>query len=127
MYAKDMVGYVHYWKQLHSEIIGFAPPTPIKLHEGFWLIINWQRDHACSISSGVGFDVSPDTTSEDDPEPYPYCGPTKSWPKPCFNPYRDVLLGDFVVPMTNIASLCGLVVLYRLLIYPLIAIMKLLL
>ena len=50
-----------------------------------------------SMSSGVGHDVSPDTTLEDDPEPYPYCGLTKVQPKPCFNPYRDVLLGDFVL------------------------------
>ena len=58
---------------------------------------NWQRDHACSMSSGVGLDVTPDTTLEDDPEPYPYCGPAKSRPRPRFNPYRDVLLGDFVL------------------------------
>ena len=48
---------------------------------------NWQRDHACSMSSGIGLDVTPDTTPEDDPEPYPYCGPVKSWPRPCFNSY----------------------------------------
>ena len=42
-------------------------------------------------------DVSSDTTPEDDPEPYPYCGPTKLQPRPRFNPYRDVLLGDFVL------------------------------
>ena len=58
---------------------------------------NWQCDQACSMSSGVGLDVTPDTTPEDDPEPYPYCGPAKSWPRPRFNPYRDVLLGDFVL------------------------------
>ena len=82
---------------MHSEITCPVPPTPAKLQEGFWPITNWQRDHANIMSSGVGLDVSPDTTLEDDPEPYPYCGPTKSWPKPYFNPYRDVLLGDFVL------------------------------
>ena len=51
----------------------------------------------CSMSFGVGHDVSPDTTPEDDPEPYPYYGPAKAQPKPCFNSYRDVLLGDFVL------------------------------
>ena len=51
----------------------------------------------CSMSSGVGHLVSPNTTLEDDPEPYPYCGPTKARPKPCFNSYRDVSLGDFVL------------------------------
>ena len=58
---------------------------------------NWQRDHMCSMSSGVGHDVSPDTTPEDDSEPYPYYGPTKAWPEPSFNPYPDVFLGDFVL------------------------------
>ena len=48
---------------------------------------NWQRDHVCSMFSGVGHDVSPDTTLEDDPEPYLYCGPVKVRPKTCFNPY----------------------------------------
>ena len=47
------------------------------------------------MSSGFGLDVSPDSTPEDDLEPYPYCGPIKLQPKPRFNPYRDVLLGDF--------------------------------
>ena len=32
----------------------------------------------CSMSSRVRHDVSPNTTPEDDPEPYPYCGPTKA-------------------------------------------------
>ena len=97
MYAKDMLGYVHYWERIHSEITGSAPLTPTLLQDGFWPMTNWQRDHMCSISFGVGHDVSPDTIPEDDPEPYPYCGPAKVLPKPCFNSYRDVLLGDFVL------------------------------
>jgi hypothetical protein len=36
-----------------------------------------------------------DNTPEDDPKPYPFCGPAKDRPRPNFNPYRDVLLGDF--------------------------------
>ena len=51
----------------------------------------------CSMSSGIGHDVSPNTTPEDDLEPNPYYGPAKVRPKPYFNPYRDVLLGDFVL------------------------------
>ena len=78
MYANDMAGYDHYWKQIHSEIIGPALLTPTLLHEGFWPMTNWQRDHACSMSFGVGHHVSPDTTPEDDPEPYPYCGSAKA-------------------------------------------------
>ena len=49
------------------------------------------------MSSGVGPDVSSDTTPKDDPEPYSYCGPTKLRPKSHFYPYRDVLLEDFVL------------------------------
>ena len=97
MYAKDMAAYVYYWERLHLEITGLVPPTPAELQEGFWPMTNWQRDHACSMSSSVGLDVTPDTIPEDDPEPYPYCGPTKLRLRPRFNPYRDVLLGDFVL------------------------------
>ena len=96
MYAKDMAGYVHYWKQIQSEITGPALLAPTLLQEGFWPMTNWQRDHMCSMSPGIRHDVSPDTTPEDDPEPYPYCGLAKTCPKPFFNPYRDVLFGDFV-------------------------------
>ena len=78
MYAKDMAAYVQYWERLHLEITGPIPPTPAELQEGFWPMTNWQRDHACRMSSGVGLDVTPDTTPEDDPEPYPYCGPAKA-------------------------------------------------
>jgi hypothetical protein len=35
--------------------------------------------------------------TEDDPEPYPFYSPAKERPRPNFNPYRDVLLGDFVL------------------------------
>ena len=49
------------------------------------------------MSFGVGLDVSPNSTPEDDPGPYSYCGPAKSRPKPGFNSYRDILLGDFVL------------------------------
>ena len=97
MYVKDIAAYVHYWEQLYSEITGPVPPTPAKLQEGFWPITYWQRNHANIMSSAIGLDVSLDITPEDDPEPYPYCGPAKSQPKPHFNPYRDVLFGDFVL------------------------------
>ena len=96
MYAKEMAAYVHYWERLYSEITGPIPPTPVELRKGFWPT-NWQRVHSNIMSAGVGHDVSSDITPEDDPKPYPYCGPAKSRPKPSFNPYRDVLLGDFVL------------------------------
>ena len=61
---------------------------------------NWQQDHDYSMSSEVGPNVSLNTAPENDPEPYPYCGPKKAWPKPRW------------------------VALYQLLIYPLLAIME---
>lgn len=97
MYAKDMSGYVRYWEHIYLEITGPVPSTPSVLQEGFWPLTNWEKDHARSIPSSVGPNVPPNTTSEDDPEPYPYCGPAKERPKPRFNPYRDVLLGDFML------------------------------
>ena len=97
MYAKDMASYVYYWERIHSEITGPAPLTLTLLQEGFWPMTNWQRDHVCSMFSGVRHHVSPNTTPEDDPEPYPYCDSAKARPKPSFNPYQDVLLGDFVL------------------------------
>ena len=39
--------------------------------------------------------ASLDTTPKDDLEPYSYHDPVKARPKPRFNPYRDVFLGDF--------------------------------
>ena len=97
MYAKDMVGYVHYWERIHSEITGPALLTLTLLQEGFWPMTNWQRDHACIMSFRVGHHFSSDTTPEDDSEPYSYCGLAKAQPKPYFNLYRDVPLGDFVL------------------------------
>ena len=49
------------------------------------------------MSFSIGLDVSPDTTFEDDPEPYPCCDRAKLRPKPHFNLYQNVLLGDFVL------------------------------
>jgi hypothetical protein len=36
-------------------------------------------------------------TPKDDPEPFPFCGPTKERPRLNFNPFKDVMLGDFVL------------------------------
>lgn len=68
---------------------------PDTLQEGFWPLTDWTRDHASSHS----FVEQPTTTvaPEDDADPYPYCGPAKERPRDHFNPYRDVLLGDFVL------------------------------
>ena len=40
IYTKEMVGYVHYWERIHSEITGPTPLTPTLLQEGFWPMTN---------------------------------------------------------------------------------------
>ena len=87
MYAKDMMGCICYWEQIYSKIMDPIIFTPIVIQEGFWLMSNWQRDHACSMSSSIEANVASDTTLEDDLEPDSYCGPSKARPKPQFNPY----------------------------------------
>jgi hypothetical protein len=57
---------------------------------------NWQRHHACSSTTGTRSSRL-NVTPEDDPEPFSFCGPAKDRLKPKFNPFRDVLLGDFVL------------------------------
>jgi hypothetical protein len=68
-----------------------------KLQEGFWLISDWRKDHARSCSTENGPAHSADLTPENDPEPYPFCGSARDRLRPNFNPYRNVLLGDFVL------------------------------
>jgi hypothetical protein len=96
-YAAEMSCFVEYWERIHREIIGPLPIQPDNLQEGFWPMSDWRRDHArrCSTENGPAY--SADNSPEDDPEPYPFCGPAKDRPRPNFNPYRDVLLGDFVL------------------------------
>ena len=117
MYVKDtLVSYVHYWEQIHSQIMDPAPLTPTLLQEGFWLMTNWQWDHACSVSFGVGHHVSPNTTPEDDPKPYPYMVRLKRSQSFALIPIEMFSLETlcFVDPVTDIASLCGLVAQYQL-------------
>jgi hypothetical protein len=96
-YAAEMSCFVEYWEQIHGENTGPLPFQLDNLQEGFWPILDWRRDHAwiCSTENGPAYLA--DNTPEDDPEPYPFCGPAKDRPRPNFNPYRDVLLGDFVL------------------------------
>jgi len=98
-YSEDMAGYVLYWERLLNIISAPLPSAPNMLVEGFWPISHWRRDHTCKFAAptephphGI-----PDITPEDDPDSYPYCGPRQQRPKLNFNPFRDVLLGDFVL------------------------------
>jgi hypothetical protein len=96
-YATEMSCFVDYWERIHREITGPLPFQPDKLQEGFWRSSDWRRDHARSCSADNDPMHSADLTPEDDPEPYPFYGPAKERPRPNFNPYRDVLLWDFVL------------------------------
>jgi hypothetical protein len=94
-YATEMSCFVEYWERIHGEITGPLSFQPDNLQEGFWPISDWRRDHARSCSTENGPAYSADNSPEDDPEPYPFCGPAKDRPRPNFNPYRNVLLRDF--------------------------------
>jgi hypothetical protein len=96
-YAMEMSCFVEYWERIHQEITGPLPFQPGNLREGFWTILDWKRDHAqsCSMENGPAYSV--DNTPEDDPDPYLFCGSAKDRLRPNFNPYRDVLLEDFVL------------------------------
>jgi hypothetical protein len=96
-YAAEMSCFVEYWERIHREITDPLPFQPDNLRKGFWPISDWRKDHARSCSTENGPAYSADNTPEDDPDPYPFCGPAKDRPRPNFNPYRDVLLGDFVL------------------------------
>jgi hypothetical protein len=96
-YAVEMSRFVEYWERIHREITGLLPFQPDNLQEGFWPISDWRRDHARSCSMENSPTYLADNTAEDNPEPYPFCGPAKDRSRPNFNPYRDVLLGDFVL------------------------------
>jgi hypothetical protein len=59
--------------------------------------LNQQRNHACNLPIEARSLGKPDVTLEDYFEPFPFCGHAKDWQKPNFNPFRDVLLEDFVL------------------------------
>ena len=93
-YATGMQNVVRYWEGVSSLLVP-EPEQPPTLIEGFWPKTNWKRDHTGRVNdlSCVGDqDISP----EDEEEAYPYCGPADQRPGPQFNPYRDVLLNDWV-------------------------------
>jgi hypothetical protein len=96
-YAAEMSCFVDYWERIHRKITGPLPSQPDKVQDGFWPSSDWKRDHARSCSIENDPTHSTDLAPEDDSEPYPLCGPAKKRPRPNFNPYHDVLLGDFVL------------------------------
>ena len=96
-YAVEVSCFVNYWEQIHREITTLLPFQLDKLQERFWLILDWRRDliRSCSLENGPTH--SANLTPEDDPKPYPLCGPANERLKPNFNPYHDVLFNDFVL------------------------------
>ena len=97
-YSEEMAGCVAYWERIHAEINKSLPVTPSTLVEGFWPISDWVRDHArTNVESVSALNNPEDVTPEDDVDTFPYCGPAKDRPRLTFNPFRDVLLGDFVL------------------------------
>lgn len=97
-YAQDMLPYVLYWERILKEVNEPLPPNSATLQEGFWPISDWKRDHVTTFDAEDEYIPDPDIRpgDEDEVEPYPFCGPKNSRPKSVFNPYRDVLRGDWV-------------------------------
>jgi hypothetical protein len=112
-YAAEMSCFVEYCERIHQEITGPLPFQPDNLQEGFWPMSDWRRDHArrCSIENGPTY--SADNSPEDDPEPYPFCGPPRtdrgrtSTPTAMF--YSGIL--SSAAPVIITTSPCGWVVL----------------
>jgi hypothetical protein len=96
-HIEEISYFVTYWKRIYIEITETLPTHSNALHEGFWLISNWRRDHTNNSSKDPIPNYVPDLTPEDDPESYPYCDHAKERPKSNFNPYWDVLLGNFIL------------------------------
>lgn len=72
-YVNEMLSYVFYWECIYLEIIGLFFSILLLFQEGFWFMIDWQRDYVCSIFLDVGFEVIIDIIFEDDFEFYLYC------------------------------------------------------
>ena len=74
-----------------------TPPAPPSLLEGFWPNTDWTtsapplNDHRGKFHP-MDIDVTPE-----DVVPEPYCGPKNEQPGHTYNPWRDVLVGDFVL------------------------------
>jgi len=90
-YHQKMEDYVTYWKDVAEELDAPFPPTPPTLQLGFWPSTSYTTPN-----SSLSDPVQTDTTPEDVPID-PFCGVARDKPKESYNPYRDVLLGDFVL------------------------------
>lgn len=93
-YAQAMAGYVDYWKCILQELKKPIPSQPATLIEGFWPTTDWKR---CHVTVGIDTTIGEQDRTPEDEEEVDYCGLAKDKPYPMFNPWRDILVGDFVL------------------------------
>ena len=96
-YGMEMSCFVEYWERIHGKITSPLFFQANNLQEGFWPISDQRRNHAWNCSTKIGLAYLADNTPKDNPEPYKFCSSAKDRPRSNFNPYRDILLGDFVM------------------------------
>ena len=95
-YARDMHSYVQYWEDILEELHQPTPRAP-PLLEGFWSNTD-RTTSAPPLNDNLGefppmdIDVTPK-----DVIPEPYFRPKNKQPGHTYNPWRDVLIGDFVL------------------------------
>ena len=100
-YAKDMHSYVQYWEDILEELHQPTPRAPPSLLEGFWPNIDWTTSAPpLNGDRGKFHPMDIDVTFED-VIPKPYCGPKNKQPGYTYNPWCDVLVGDFVLVCPN--------------------------
>lgn len=95
-YLEDMSLYISYMGHIHQEICNSLPTSPENLQEIFWPSMNWKGDNIANFALEEEVNM-PNITLEDDPEQYQSCSLAQVRPMANFNPYMDVLYGDFVV------------------------------
>ena len=94
---RDMHSYVQYWEDILEELHQPIPRASPSLLEGFWPNTDWTTSTPpLNGDHGKFHPMDIDVTSED-VLLEPYCGPKNQQPDHIYNPWRDVLVGDFVL------------------------------
>lgn len=94
LYTITMTIYVEYWRCMLMEFRKPLPSWPTALLEGLRSTSDWRTLH-WNLGRGL-LDGGKDNTPKDKEE-VDYCGPTKEKTYPHFNPWRDIVVGKFVV------------------------------
>jgi hypothetical protein len=103
-YRSRMEAYVQYWVDIITELRSDDPPqAPTTLVYGFWPTTQWTTAHPPPPPAPDEVRRQRDlaNATPEDERPDPWCGPLRRRPRPAFNPYRDALVGNFVLIRPN--------------------------